>query len=81
MTAIVTLCGANQCFRVVRSLLFEIIFFKANLSKIYQNLEILLKFGNFAKIVVQSKRCLVVSMIVEPNIFAHLNDHANHIKM
>ena len=46
MTAIVTLCGANQCFKVIRSLLIEIIkYLWANLSKIYQNFKISLKFA------------------------------------
>ena len=63
MTAIVTLCEANQCFQIVRYLFIEIIqYLWANLSKIHQNFEILLKFVNFAKIVVQSERCLVISI-------------------
>ena len=46
MTAIVTLWGANQCFKVVRSLLIEIIkYLWAKLSKIYQIFYILLKFA------------------------------------
>ena len=49
MTATVTLWGgggANQCFKVVRSLLIEIIkFLWTNLSKIYQNFKILFKFA------------------------------------
>ena len=39
MTAMVTLCGANQCFRVARSLVFEINeIFQCTLSKIDKNL-------------------------------------------
>ena len=46
MTTIVTLWEANQCFKVVRCLLIEIIkYVWAKLSKIYQNFKILLKFA------------------------------------
>ena len=68
MTAIVTLCGANQCFKVVRSSLIEIIkYLWANLSKIYQNFKILFKFAKINFFAYHSDLILLNLLLKENN--------------